>query len=70
MLIIWQKCLDNNAGVVGATFMDLYKSFDSSSQQLLIAKLEAYGFGSKSLNLIYSYLNHCHRVESIYSAWL
>ena len=72
MLIKWQKCLDNS-GVVGAILMDLSKAFDCLSHELLIAKLEAYGFGIESLKLIYSYLKHRPhrvRVESTYSAWL
>ena len=72
MLIKWQKCLDNS-GVVGAILMDLSNAFDCLSHELLIAKLEAYGFGIESLKLIYSYLKHRPhrvRVESTYSAWL
>ena len=72
MLIKWQKCLDSS-GVFGAILMDLSKAFDSLLHELLIAKLEAYGFGIKSLKLIYSYLKprpHRVRVESTYSAWL
>ena len=72
MLIKWQKCLDNSS-VVGAILMDLSKAFDCLSHELLIAKLEAYGFGIESLKLIYIYLKHRHhrvRVESTYSAWL
>ena len=37
--------------------MDLSKAFDTLNHDLLIAKLEAYGFSSKSLSYIHSYLN-------------
>ena len=37
---------------------DLSKSFDCLSHELLIAKLEAYGFDEKSLKLIYNYLSN------------
>ena len=38
---------------------DLSKAFDYLSHELLIAKLEAYGFDEKSLKLIYNYLSNC-----------
>ena len=36
--------------------MDLSKAFDSLSHNILIAKLQAYGFEMSALKLIYSYL--------------
>ena len=36
--------------------MDLSKAYDFHSHDLLLAKLEAYGFDLNSLNLIHSYL--------------
>ena len=41
--------------------MDLSKDFDSPSHELLMAKLEAYGFGTESLWIILSYLKGCHQ---------
>ena len=43
----WQKCL-HNRGKIGAILMDLSKAFDCLPQDLLIAKLKAYGVGNKS----------------------
>ena len=37
--------------------MDLSKAFDTLIHDLLIAKLEAYGFSAKSVSCIHSYLN-------------
>ena len=52
----WRKYLDNNE-IVGAVLMDLSKAFDCLPHELLIAKLEAYGFKKKTLKFFYSYLN-------------
>ena len=72
MLRKWQACL-NNSGKVGAILMDLSKAFDCLPHDLLIAKMAAYGFGRKSLQLFSSYLrNRMHRVfiGSSFSEWL
>ena len=42
---------------LGLFMMDLSKAFDYIPHKLLIAKLDAYGFDTSSLKLIYSYLN-------------
>ena len=52
----WRKYLDQNK-VVGALLKDLSKAFDCLPHDLLIAKLEAYGFDTKTLNIFKSYLN-------------
>ena len=51
----WKKTLDGKS-FVGAVLMDLSKTFDCIPHNLLIAKLNAYGFSGKTVTLIYSYL--------------
>ena len=51
-----KKALDNSQKC-GVLLTDLSKAFDCLVHDLLIAKLEAYGFDYTSLKLIYSYLN-------------
>ena len=57
MIRAWQASL-RKSGTVGAVLMDLSKAFDCLPHDLLIAKLEAYGLGRKTLNFFYSYLSH------------
>ena len=47
---MWHKCLDDNS-VVGAVLTDLSKAFDCLPHDLLIVKLEAYGFDNSALKL-------------------
>ena len=55
--------LDKN-GYAGAVLMDLSKVFDTINHDLLIPKLNAYGFTKNSLRLIKSYLsNHWQRAK-------
>ena len=52
--------------------MDISKAFDTLNHDLLIAKLEAYGFSANSLNYIQSYLrNRLQRtnVNNNFSLW-
>ena len=53
----WRVILGRN-GYVGAVLMDLSKAFDTIKHDLLIAKLNAYGFTKSSVRLIKSYLSH------------
>ena len=59
-------------GYAGAVLMDLSKAFYCLNHDLLIAKLHAYGFSKKSLQLIMSYLkNRWQRtkVNTSFSSW-
>ena len=52
--------------------MDLTKTYDCLRHDLLIAKLEAYGLGNGSLNLLLDYLSFRKqrtKVGSAYSKW-
>ena len=63
MIEKWRKSLGNK-GYAGAVLMDLSKAFDCMNHELLIAKLNAYGFDKDSLLIIYSYLhNRWQRVK-------
>ena len=47
----------NNKQFCAAVLTDLSKGFDCICYDLLIAKLNAYGFDKKALKLIYDYIN-------------
>ncbi len=71
MLEQWKKALDDKK-YVGAILTDLSKAFDCLNHELLIAKLEAYGFERKALSYIFDYLsnrNQRTKVNSSYSSW-
>ena len=53
--------------------MDLSKAYDCLPHDLLIAKLEAYGFNLVNLRMLHSYLTSRKqrvRIDSSYSSWL
>ena len=51
----WKKKTVDNGGVFGALLTDLSKAFDCIPHDLIIAKLEAYGFHIDALKLIHNY---------------
>ena len=53
----WKISLDKH-GYAGAILMDLSKAFDTLNHELLLAKLNAYGFSTSALMLIKSYLTN------------
>ena len=61
-----------NGGVFGALLTDLTKAFDCIPHDLIIAKLEAYGFHIDALKLIHDYLSNRKervKVSDAYSSW-
>ena len=54
MVEMWRKTIDSKK-VAGAILTDLSKAFHCLSHDLLIAKLDAYGFGKSALKFIYDY---------------
>ena len=58
--------------LIGAMLMDLKKTYDCVCHNLLIAKLEAYGLGNISLNLLLDYFTFGKqrtKVGPAYSKW-
>ena len=71
MLERLKKALDNK-NKFAALLTDLSKAFDCLHRLLLIAKLDAYGFDHKSLNIILSYLSRRQqrtKVNNHLSVW-
>ena len=71
MLERWKKAIDNGK-LAGGLLTDLSKAFDCINHELLIAKLEAYGFDIDSLNYMYSYLSKRKqrtKVNNSFSTW-
>ena len=57
----------------GALLTDLSKAFDCLDYELLIAKLNAYGFSLPALKLVHDYLSNRKqrtKVNRTYSSWL
>ena len=69
MLEKWKRSRDSGKAS-GALLADLSKDFDCLDHELLIAKLNAYGFGLPALRLTNNYLSHRQqrtRVNNSYS---
>ena len=72
MLETWKKALDEK-GYARAILTDLSKAFDCLNHDLLIAKLNAYGFSQDALKFIRSYLKDRKqrtKVATAFSKWL
>ena len=72
MLEKWKRSIDNGK-MFGALLTDLSKAFDCLDHELLIAKLNAYGFSLTALKLVRSYLSNRKqrtKINSSYSSWL
>ena len=71
MLEKWKKSLDNG-GFAGAVLMDLSKAFDCVDHELLIAKLNAYGFTRDALKIISNYISdrwQRTKINTNFSSW-
>ena len=71
MLEKWEKALDGKE-CVGAILADLSKAFDCLHHDLLIAKLDAYGFEKTAQIFIYNNLKErkqSTKVNGSYSSW-
>ena len=71
MIEKWKESVDS-IGAFGALMADLSKAFDYLHHELVIAKLDAYGFDTKSVKLIQQcFSNRKQRVKvgNAYSSW-
>ena len=67
----WKQSV-NNGGAIRALMTDLLKEFDCLSHELLIAKLDAFDFDKKSLQLVHNYLSNRkqrNKINHSYSFW-
>ena len=72
MLEKWKKALDSKF-TAGAILTDLSKAFDCLNHELLIAKLDGYGFGTESCKFILNYLRNRKqrtKIGEAFSKWL
>ena len=71
MLEKWKAAVDNKK-TFGALLTDLSKAFDCLPHDLLLAKLNAYGFSLSALKLVQSYLSNRKQRTKInleFSSW-
>ena len=71
MIEKWKRSVDGGK-VFGALLTDLSKAFDCLDHELLIAKLNAYGFSLPALRLINDYLSNRRqrtRIGNSFSDW-
>ena len=54
----WKKKKKDYRGVFAALLTDLSKAFDYVSHELIIAKLQAYGFHIDALEIVHDYLSN------------
>ena len=72
MIEKWKEHLDKKGGIARAIMMDLSKAFDTLNHELLIAKLEAYGFDKSALVILLSYLSDRWQrtnINTSFSTW-
>ena len=68
MIEKWRQSLDSG-GQATAVLTNLSKAFDCTDHELLIAKLNAYGFYDSSLTFIYLYLSERKQRTKINSSF-
>ena len=67
----WRQSVDSG-GQAAAVLTDLLKAFDCIDHELLVTKVNAYGFDNSSLAFIYSYLSERKqraKINSFFSCW-
>ena len=74
LITLIEKCKKgvDNGGAFSALLTDLSKAFDCVSHELLIVKLNAYGFDKRSLTLSFNYLSirkHRLKINDSFSSW-
>ena len=72
MLEKWKRSVDNSK-MFGALLTDLSNAFDCLDHELLIAKLNAYGFSLTTLKLVHNYSSNRKqrtKINSTYSSLL
>ena len=71
MLEKWKKAVDTKI-ILGALLTELSKAFDFLPHDLILAKLNGYGFSLPALNLIQNYLankKETAKINDSYSPW-